>query len=86
MADTVRRWAETVAAGWPLLVPSPHAQLAYWRARATLRAEAAVRAAATTPALCARVVAAEVARGLPDPADWPSLVPAEEARDDGGGR
>lgn len=79
MADTVRRWAETVAAGRPLFVPCPQAQLAHWRARAALRAEAVSRAAALAPAHSARAAAAEVARRLPDPTDWPSLMPAEEA-------
>lgn len=80
MADTVRRWVATVAAGRPLLVPCPQTQLAHWGARATLRAEMVARTAALAPASAARVVAAELARLLPDPADWPSLVPAEEAR------
>lgn len=80
MADTVRRWAATVAAGRPLLVPCPQAQLAHRRARATLRAKAAARAVALSPALCARVVAAEVARRLPDPAGSPDLLPADKAR------
>ncbi len=80
MADTVRRWAEMVAAGKPLVVPCPQVQLVHWRARATLRAEAAASAAALSPTLHARVVAAEVARRLPDPADWRCFKPAEEAR------
>jgi hypothetical protein len=80
MADTVRRWAETVAAGKPLLVPCPQAQLAHWRARAIVRAEAAAPVAALSPALISRIAAGEVVRRRPDPVDWPRLVPGAEAR------
>lgn len=79
MAATICAWSERIAQGGVLMVPDPAEQIDHWRARAAARAEAALAAAALPQDLAARVVAAELARRLPDPVDWRREIPARDA-------
>jgi hypothetical protein len=79
MAATIRAWSERIAQGGVLMAPDPAEQIYHWRARAAARAEAAHATAALPQEFRARIVAAELARRIPDPVDWHLEIPAHDA-------